>query len=192
MKQRDSLSADVYITVAGHQRDSPSADVYITVAGHQRDSLPADVYITVAGHQRDSLPADVCITVAGHRIQPSSCVCNVGVQFDSNLKMEHQIVNTVKSCYYQIRNIGRIRPHLTEESCKTLVLALVTSRLDYGNALLHGLPQRALQRLQNVQNCVARLITRTRKYEHITPVLQRSHWLPIHLRPKCFCLPTVH
>ena len=41
----------------------------------------------------------------------------------------------------------------------------------------------ALQRLQNVQNCAARLITRTRKYEHITPVLQRLHWPPVHLRP---------
>ena len=142
--------------------------------------------------QRDSRPADVYITVAGHRIQPSSCVRNLGVQFDSNLKIEHQIVNTVKSCYYQIRNIGRIRPHLTEESCKTLVHALVTSRLDYANALLHGLPQRALQRLQKAQNCAARLITRTRKYEHITPVLQRLHWLPVHLRPKCFCFPSVH
>ena len=79
-----------------------------------------------------------------------------------------------KSCYYQIRNIGQIRPHLTEDSCKTLLHALVTSRLNYGNALVYGLPQMALQRLQKVQNCAARLITRTRKYEHITPV---------HLRP---------
>ena len=70
--------------------------------------------------QRDSLPVDVYITIAGHRIQPSSCVRSLGVQFDSNLKMEHQIANTVKSCYYQITNIGRIRPHLTEESCKIL------------------------------------------------------------------------
>ena len=46
--------------------------------------------------QRDSLPADVYITVAGHRIQASSCVRNLGVQFDSNLKMEHQVANTEK------------------------------------------------------------------------------------------------
>ena len=64
-----------------------------------------------------------------------------------------------------------------------LVHALVTSRLDYGNALLYGLPQTALRRLQNVQNCAARVITRTRKHEHITPMLQRLHWLPVHLRP---------
>ena len=94
--------------------------------------------------------------------------------------MDHQIANTVKSCYYQIKNSGRIRPHLTEESCSH---TLVTSRLDYRNTLLCGLPQMALQRLQKVQNCAARLITRTRKYEHGTPVLQRLHRLPVHMRP---------
>ena len=55
--------------------------------------------------------------------------------------------------------------------------------LNLVKSLLYGIPQTALQRLQKVQNCAARLITRTRKYEHITPVLQRLHWLPVHLRP---------
>ena len=48
------------------------------------------------------------------------CVAEVAAWLTKNLKMEHHIANTVKSCYYQIRNIERIRPHLTEESCKTL------------------------------------------------------------------------
>ncbi len=52
--------------------------------------------------KRGSLPANVYITVAGHRIQPSSCVRSLGVLFDSNLKMEQQIANTVKSCYYSV------------------------------------------------------------------------------------------
>ena len=47
------------------------------------------------------------------------------------------------------------------------------------NRLLYGIPQVNLQRLQRIQNCAARLITRTRKYEHITPVLRRLHWLPV-------------
>ena len=133
--------------------------------------------------KRDSLPADLYITVAGHQIKPSSCVLNLGVTFDCNLRMEQQIANVVKVCYYQIRNIGRIRPHLTNESCKTLVHAIVTSRLDYCNSLLYGIPNNTMQRLQRVQNCAARIITRTKKYDHITPVLQRLHWLPVHLRP---------
>ena len=58
----------------------------------------------------------------------------------------------------------------------------VTSRLDYCNALLYGLPETLLQKLQRVQNAAARLVTGTRKYEHITPVLKELHWLPIKQR----------
>ena len=92
------------------------------------------------------------------------------------------MAQTAKSCYYQLRNIGQIRSSITEGACRTLVHALVTSRLDYGNGLLYGIPQATLQRLQRIQNCAARLITRTRKYEHITPVLRLLHWLPIRQR----------
>ena len=55
--------------------------------------------------------------------------------------------------------------------------------LHYCNSLLYGLPNNTMQRLQRVRNCAARIITRTKKYDHITPVLQRLHWLPVHLRP---------
>lgn len=96
--------------------------------------------------------------------------------------MDHQVRNIAKSCYHQLRNIGRIRPLISESASKTLVCSLVTSRLDYGNALLHGVCTSSLSRLQRVQNTAARIITRTRKYDHITPVLVKLHWLPIEQR----------
>ena len=46
-------------------------------------------------------------------------------------------------------------------------------------ALLYGLPKSVLDKLQYVQNCAARLVTRTRSSEHITPVLRTLHWLPV-------------
>ena len=82
------------------------------------------------------------------------------------------MAQTAKSYYYQLRNIGQIRSSITEGACRTLVHALVTSRLDYGNGLLYGIPS----------NCAARLVTRTRKYEHITPVLRLLNWLPVRQR----------
>ncbi len=39
-----------------------------------------------------------------------------------------------------------------------------------------------MNRLQTVQNAAARLLTGTRKYEHITPVLLSLHWLPVHFK----------
>ena len=34
----------------------------------------------------------------------------------------------------------------------------------------------------SVENCAARLVTRTRSSEHITPVLRRLHWPPVRQR----------
>ncbi len=55
----------------------------------------------------------------------------------------------------------------------------MTSRLDYCNALLGGCPASSINKLQIVQNATARVLTRSRKYDHITIILQSLHWLPI-------------
>ena len=77
--------------------------------------------------------------------------------------MENNVSALVKSCFAQIRTIGRIRPYLTEIACNTLVATLVTSRMDYGNAILYGINNNVLPKLQRVQNTAARLITRKKK-----------------------------
>ena len=88
-----------------------------------------------------------------------------------------------KSRYYQIRNIGLIRKYINDETCKTFVQALIISRLDYRNALLYNTPPPSLtNRLQRVQNCAARLVARTHKRAHITPVFFQLHWLPVRFR----------
>ena len=65
---------------------------------------------------------------------------------------------------------------------ETLVHAFISSKLGFCSALLYGLPKSVIDRLQYVQNCAARLVTRTRSSEHITPVLRRLHWLPVRQR----------
>ena len=79
-------------------------------------------------------------------------------------------------------NIGKIKKYLPRPVLIQLVNSLVTSRLDYGNSLLYGSPTSLLRKLQLVQNSAARLITGTKRMDHITPVLKELHWLPIEQR----------
>ncbi len=71
---------------------------------------------------------------------------------------------------------------LTVSDAEKLVHAFMTSRLDYCNALLAGCPASSINKLKIVQNAAARILTRSRKYDHITPILQSLHWQPIKFR----------
>ena len=99
---------------------------------------------------------------------------------------EHYCIETVAPSgdHYSIyiRSIAKIRKCLTTAACKTIVHALVMSRVDYGNALLFGLPEMQLHKLQMIQNSAARLVTGTHRRDHITPVLFKLHWLPVRYR----------
>ena len=60
-----------------------------------------------------------------------------------------------------------------------IIYAFTSRRLDYGNSLLYGLPDTDIQRLNKVQNTARRIVTSTRKYDHILPILRERHCLII-------------
>ena len=59
---------------------------------------------------------------------------------------------------------------------------LVISGIDYCNALLSGIQQDTTAKLQGLQNHVARIVTRSKRHKHMTPVLEHLHWLPVKFR----------
>ena len=122
------------------------------------------------------------LSICGSDISVSPDVRDLGVQYDSLLKMETHIKQICKKAYYQISLIHKVRQYLTEDSVRKLVQANITSLLDYCNGLLIGLPCSLLSKLQRVQNCAARVVKCVPQSTHITPILKELHWLPIKYR----------
>ena len=98
------------------------------------------------------------------------------------MSMDKHVTNICKNCFFHLRKIARIKEYLSTSDIQTLVHAFITSKLDNCNSLLYGLPKFLIDRLQNVQNCAARLVTGSKKYDHITPLMKQLHWLPISQR----------
>ena len=107
---------------------------------------------------------------------------NLGVFMDQSLNMDTHIQRLCGVSVAQLRHIADVRHCLTQDAAEKLVHAFITSRLDYCNALFLGVSAGSLQKLQRLQNMAARVLTRTRRCQHITPVLHQLHWLPVQYR----------
>ena len=115
-------------------------------------------------------------------ITPSLSARNIGVVFDAEMSMAAHVHQTCRVCYYHLKNIASIRSCLTEQAAIRLVHSLVVSPLDYANALLFGITDVLIGKLQRVQNYAARLVVRCDRRDHITPILKKLHWLPVKQR----------
>ena len=122
------------------------------------------------------------ITIGTSEVDISTAAKNLGVVFDKSLDMKDHVKNLVRAASFAIYRIGRLRRYLDRPSVERLVHAFVSSRLDSCNALLYGLQEKEIAKLQRVQNTAARLVTGCKKHDHITPVLRDLHWLPVHQR----------
>ncbi len=88
----------------------------------------------------------------------------------------------VKASFFQLCLLAKVKPFLNCTDLEKATHAFISSRLDYCNGLYVGVSQSSLNHLQLVQNAAARLLTNTRKREHITPILYLLHWLPVSFR----------
>ena len=124
-------------------------------------------FLLFGSHQQLSKVSLPFITIGDSQITPSSQARNF---ISPTLFAYHHFI------------LCRIRKYLNQSAAEQIIHAFVTSRLDNGNALLYGLPQNQISRLQHIQNTAARVVTLSRKSCHITPILKELHWLPVSQR----------
>ena len=115
-------------------------------------------------------------------IHPSAYIRNLGVTMDAAGSMSTHVLSLGRSASFALWKVGKIRHLLDPNSTEKLIHAFVTSRLDYCNSLLFGLPVHEIQKLQLIQNSAARLITKTKKCLPYYAYFERTTWLPVQRR----------
>lgn len=115
--------------------------------------------------------------------QPSDCVRNLGVLIDDRLSMKQQAVK-VAATFFTILKWLKMIWMLPVSTQKTVVQALVTFRMDYGNILYLGSNKDVIRKLQVVQNSAARLLCRLPKTSSTSNALGNLHWLKVENRVK--------
>jgi len=102
-------------------------------------------------------------------VMPSAFVRNLGmyIDVDVSVRTHCQDVSSLPADRRHLRMIGLCV--VIKSIMQLLVVALVLTRLDYGNATLAGLADRSLVKLQSVLNAVACLIFMSSKFDHVTP-----------------------
>ena len=105
----------------------------------------------------------------------------LGVTIDSTLNFSKHVSLICQSCQYHIRALRHIRPILDAQTARLVGHALVSSRLDYANSILHGSPKSQIAKLQSQQNALTRVLMR-RNVGSARPLLHELHWLPVASR----------
>ena len=138
----------------------------------------------VGHHSQLSKCKSTHIMVDGTKVKMSDGIKYLGLWIDKEFTFKNHINNKSKVAALNLWNIRQLRKHLNNDSCKTLVQALVMSHLDYGNAIFADLPASTLKPAQRIQNIAAKVVLGRHKHESATEALHDLHWLPIRQRCK--------
>ena len=103
--------------------------------------------IIITAPNRKHMQDVSCVNVCGCNIVPSPTIRNIGITIDCGLTMLSHVSRMCKAAYYHLYIISKIIHCLITDACKTLVHALVISRLDYSNAVLYGITEALMNKL---------------------------------------------
>ena len=114
---------------------------------------------------------DLHVTLLGKELHPVVSAKDLGVYMDSTLSLDEHMTSVTSSCLSSLSQINRVKHRLDRNTLLGVNSALVFSKLYYCSSVWSSTTKKYINKLQNVQNFAARIITHSQKFDHITPVL---------------------
>ena len=121
------------------------------------------------------LPNEIAISFLRKEITPVSSAKALGIILDKNLTYDQHIHQFTSSCMTKLCQINgsRIKNSFDKDTIRTI-------KLFYCSTVRSNTTATNIKKLQAVQNFACRIITKTKKFEHITPALRQIKWLPVN------------
>jgi len=140
----------------------------------QLNTSKTEILWCATSRRQHQIPT-TAVRVGADTVAPTTSVRDLGIYIDSDLSMRTQVTRAVAGCFAVLRQLCSIRRSVPDPVLQSLVVSLVLTKSDYGNATLTGLPAYQYRRLQS--DAAARLIYRRRRFDHVTSLLRELHWL---------------
>ena len=117
--------------------------------------------------------------IDGSCIPFQTTVTYLGVHLDQTLSVKQHISSLCCTTFLALRRIASIRLFLSNSSIEKLIASMITSRLDYCNAMFAGVANEQIAHIEKIQNNATQLILKKSNCDHVTLLLKELHWLPV-------------
>lgn len=126
-----------------------------------------------------TLPELPQVSFLGSTLHPATSAKDLGVILDPNLSYDQHITHVVSSCFSKLYQINRVRDSFDEDTLKLLITSLVFSKMLYCSTVWSNTSLGNINKLQSIQNFASKIVTNSKKYDHVTPLLRQLNWLPV-------------
>ena len=120
----------------------------------------------------------VVVSFRDTELEPCAQAGNLGVVFDSCLTWEAHVSELSRRCMGLLIGLSHVRHCLPDGVIKTIVTALVISRVNYCLSVYGNGTKKNLNRLQKILNFATRVIFGRRKFDHVTDLREKLNWMP--------------
>ena len=115
------------------------------------------------------IPDDISITLLSKEITSSKSAKNLGVTMDCNLTYDEHVTQVTSKCIGSLCQINRVKYLFDRRTLITIIDSLVFSKLLHCSSVWANTTKKNTELLQTVQTFAARIVSGTRKFDHVTP-----------------------